>query len=154
MSLTADQRAVLDYAVEHSGGASISLAVEGGANATSAFILNSDANVIGMGGYTGSDNAPSVDQLEQWTADGELRFVLGSGSGGPGGFLSRMGGGAATERSEWISGHCTEVPASAYGGSSAEEDTGSSGMMGAGTTLYDCAAAPPEQEPATAERSR
>ncbi|MDW6065592.1 hypothetical protein SAZ11_57150 [Streptomyces sp. FXJ1.4098] len=78
--LTADQRKILDYAVEHSGSARISLAVEGGANGASTFILNSDATVIGMGGFIGTDDAPSVHQLETWTSKGELRYVLGSDS--------------------------------------------------------------------------
>ncbi|AZS70714.1 hypothetical protein DDE74_06945 [Streptomyces lydicus] len=143
-TLTADQRKILDYAVKHSGSARISLAVEDGAIFTSAFILNSDATVIGMGGFMGSDNAPSVSQLETWTSKGELRYVLGSGSGG--GFGARGGSDSpAAQRSKWISDNCTKVPASAHGGrteSSTGKDSGSSGMMGkgAGTTLYDCAA--------------
>ncbi|WP_329281889.1 ArnT family glycosyltransferase [Streptomyces sp. NBC_01451] len=142
-TLTADQRKILDFATEHSDGHRITLAVEGGAQGAATFILDSDATVIGMGGFSGSDNAPSVRQLQKWTKDGELRYVLGSGSsGGPG---AMMGGedGAASQRSTWISGHCTEVPAEAYGGTSGSDDGDSAagGIMGrTGTTLYDCAA--------------
>ncbi|MFI1848312.1 ArnT family glycosyltransferase [Streptomyces sp. NPDC020480] len=144
--LTADQRKILDYAVEHSGSARISLAVEGGANATSAYILNSDATVIGMGGFIGTDDAPSVDQLKTWTREGELRYVLGSDSRSGGirfGPMAGGGDGPAARRSDWIGAHCAKVPASAYGGStsgSASRGSGPTGMMGMGTTLYDCAA--------------
>ncbi|MGO4751140.1 hypothetical protein AB4212_21415, partial [Streptomyces sp. 2MCAF27] len=143
--LTADQRKILDYAVEHSGSARISLAVEGGANGASTFILNSDATVIGMGGFIGTDNAPSVHQLETWTSKGELRYVLGSDSRSGGTPFGAMAGGdsAASQRSEWISDHCAKVPASAYGGgtsSSGNKASGPTGMMGMATTLYDCAA--------------
>ncbi|MGW3563876.1 ArnT family glycosyltransferase, partial [Streptomyces sp. NPDC000941] len=143
--LTADQRKILDYAVERSGSARISLAVEGGANGASTFILNSDATVIGMGGFIGTDNAPSVQQLETWTRKGELRYVLGSGSRSGGTPFGAMAGGdsAASQRSEWISDHCAKVPASAYGGStssSGNKASGPTGMMGMATTLYDCAA--------------
>ncbi|MGY0055613.1 ArnT family glycosyltransferase [Streptomyces sp. LZ34] len=144
--LTADQRKILNYAVEHSGSARISLAVEGGATATSAFILDSDATVIGMGGFIGTDNAPSVDQLETWTGQGELRYVLGSAPGSRGGGFGAMAGGGdspASRRSEWLSDNCAKVPASAYGGStsgSTSKDSGPTGMMGIATTLYDCAA--------------
>ncbi|MFD7500339.1 ArnT family glycosyltransferase [Streptomyces sp. NPDC059850] len=137
--LSADQRKILDYAVEHSGSARISLAAEGGAMAASSYILNSDATVIGMGGFIGTDDAPSVRQLRTWTEKGELRYVLGSEPGSRGVGPGAMMGGAdspATQRTQWIGDHCAKVPASAYGGGSG----GSTGMMGIATSLYDCAA--------------
>ncbi|WP_327318853.1 ArnT family glycosyltransferase [Streptomyces sp. NBC_01235] len=138
-TLTSDQRKILDFATEHSDGARITLAVDGGAQGAATFILNSDATVIGMGGFSGSDNAPSVGQLQKWTKDGELRYVLGSGGMG-----AMMGGkdGAASQRSTWISEHCTEVPAKEYGGTgSSGGGSAAGGIMGlTGTTLYDCAA--------------
>jgi 4-amino-4-deoxy-L-arabinose transferase-like glycosyltransferase len=136
--LTADQRKILQYAVKHAPDARIKLAVEGGALSASAFILGTDETVIGMGGFTNSDNAPSVAQLKKWTKNGELRYILGSGTngGGPGG----MSGGYTKQRSDWIADNCTKVPASSYGGTSSEEDSG--GVMGFGGAgvLYDCAA--------------
>jgi hypothetical protein len=138
-TLSTEQRKILDYAVGNSGSARIALAVEGGAQTTSAFILSSDASVIGMGGFTGSDNAPSVEQLEDWTAGGKLRFILGNGTGG-GGFAAMMGGGAdgpASRRSAWITAHCTEVPAADYGADTTSNATG--GFPLGATTLYDCA---------------
>ncbi|CAM5677053.1 ArnT family glycosyltransferase [Streptomyces purpurascens] len=141
--LTSDQRKILVYATEHSKGARITLAVDGAAQGAATFILNSDATVIGMGGFIGTDNAPSEQQLEQWTKSGELRYVLGSESGGIG---AMMGGtdSAASKRSTWITENCTKVPAQEYGGSTTSSDGGgkaSGGMMGLmGTTLYDCAA--------------
>ncbi|WP_369227071.1 glycosyltransferase family 39 protein [Streptomyces sp. R39] len=146
--LTSDQRKILGFATEHSDGARITLAVDGGAQSAAAFILDSDATVIGMGGFSGTDDAPSVRQLQKWTKDGELRYVLGSGSSG--GMSAMMGGkdSAASQRSTWISEHCTKVPARKYGGTStsgtSSPDGGGSaagGIMGRiGTTLYDCAA--------------
>jgi hypothetical protein len=130
--LAPDQRKILDYAVKQSGSARIKLAAEGGAMFASSFILNSDATVIGMGGFIGIDDAPTVQQLKDWTSSGQLRFVLGSGRGG----FGAMMGGASTQRSQWLKENCTEVPAAAYGGSL----TASSPMTGGGTTLYDCAA--------------
>ncbi|WP_051833322.1 ArnT family glycosyltransferase [Streptomyces sp. NRRL S-646] len=142
-TLTSEQRKILNYATENSKGARISLAVEGGAQSAAAFILDSDATVIGMGGFMGSDDAPSVEQLEKWTKSGELRYVLGSDSSG--GMGAMMGGkdGTASQRSTWISENCTKVPAKEYGGSTKSSSSGqaSGGMMGrTGTTLYDCAA--------------
>ncbi|MDH6219723.1 hypothetical protein [Streptomyces pseudovenezuelae] len=141
--LTADQRKILQYAVKGAPDARIKLAVEGGANAASAFILGSDETVIGMGGFMGGDNAPSVAQLEKWTRSGELRYILGTGTGG-GGFRGQSGG-ATEQRSDWIADHCTKVPASAYGGTAAQDgeqdQQNSGGAAGFGGTgeLYDCA---------------
>ncbi|MFI6787952.1 ArnT family glycosyltransferase [Nonomuraea sp. NPDC050383] len=137
--LTSDQRKILDYAVENSGSARIKLAAEGGSMAASPFILNSDATVIGMGGFSGMDDAPTVQQLKDWTSSGHLRFVLGSGAGG----FGAMMGGTSTHRSRWIKENCAEVPAAAYGGSPTSTAPGSpttGGLMMGGTTLYDCAA--------------
>lgn len=140
--LTTDQRKILDYAVEHASQARIKLAVEGGAMSSAAFILDSDETVIGMGGFTNTDNAPSVAQLTKWRQTGELRYILGSDTSG-GGMQMGMGKDSpVTQRSAWIKKSCTKVPASAYGGSSATSSSRGTGVMGfgAGTVLYDCAA--------------
>ncbi|ASU77444.1 hypothetical protein CDG81_03010 [Actinopolyspora erythraea] len=144
-SLSERQRAVLDYAVRHSGSARIKLAISGGSMSASSFILDSDATVIGMGGFTGSDNAPSVSQLEEWTDSGELRYVLGSDGGrggGPG------GGGYSQQRSEWIEQNCSEVDSSEYlsdgqsetGGQNGDDGGASGSAPGTGraSTLYEC----------------
>ncbi|GGU51142.1 ArnT family glycosyltransferase [Lentzea flava] len=110
--LTDEQKRILKYAKENSGGAEITLAVDGSAQAASPFIMGSDEVVIGMGGFSGSDNAPSVDQLQSWVSEGKLKFVLGGGErGGP------RGGRGDHGRQEWIQQHCSTVDPSAYGGS-------------------------------------
>jgi hypothetical protein len=82
------------------------------------YIMGSDEVVIGMGGFSGSDNAPSVDQLRSWVAEGKLKFVLGGGDqmGGRG-----PGGRGDNGRQEWITAHCSTVDPSAYGGGSGLE---------------------------------
>ncbi|MFF3500269.1 ArnT family glycosyltransferase [Streptomyces sp. NPDC003247] len=139
--LTADQRKILDYAVEHAPDARIKLAVSGGANAANAFILGSDETVIGMGGFSGTDDAPSTAQLEQWTENGELRYVLGQDDSSAGTLpgLPGTSQAASGERADWISGNCTKVPASAYGGSETSAQDNGAGPLGGGTVLYDCA---------------
>ncbi|MGW6446568.1 ArnT family glycosyltransferase [Lentzea sp. NPDC055074] len=116
--LTDEQRRILSYAKENSGGAKITLAVAGSAQMASPFIMNSDEVVIGMGGFSGSDDAPSVDQLQAWVSSGDLKFVLGGGD--------RMGargpdGRGDNGRQEWIGAHCSAVDPSAYGGGSGQE---------------------------------
>jgi 4-amino-4-deoxy-L-arabinose transferase-like glycosyltransferase len=102
-TLTADQQKVLDYAKAHSAGAEITMAVEGGAQAASPYIIATDETVIGMGGFSGRDPAPSVDQLSTWVREGKLRFILTGGRGGG------MRGGEGSDRSAWIEENCKLV---------------------------------------------
>ena len=115
--LTDEQKRILNYAEEHGGGAEITLAIAGPAQAASPYIMRTDEVVIGMGGFSGSDDAPSVDQLQQWVSEGKLKFVLGGGDrmgrGGPGGRDDHG-------RQEWIEQHCSTVDPRAYGGGSAQ----------------------------------
>ena len=77
--------------------------------------------VMAMGGFTGSDPAPTLDQLKAYVASGQLRFVLaGGGNGGGGGSDA-----TASARTAWVTSACTLV------------DYGASGT----STLYDCAGA-------------
>jgi 4-amino-4-deoxy-L-arabinose transferase-like glycosyltransferase len=127
--LTADQQKILAYATSHSAGAAIVMAVEGGSQAASPYIIATDETVIGMGGFGGRDPAPSVDQLSTWVHEGKLRFVLVGGRGGGGappgaggtppaaggapttggGGFGGMRGGDSTGRSAWIQQNCTSV---------------------------------------------
>ncbi|MDA0565328.1 glycosyltransferase family 39 protein [Streptomonospora sp. S1-112] len=89
-SLTDEQSRMLAYVAENAGEAAVPLAVEGGAMSATSYIINSDLAVVGMGGFTGSDDAPSVEQLAQWKESGDIGFVLlgggmGAGGGAPGG---------------------------------------------------------------------
>jgi 4-amino-4-deoxy-L-arabinose transferase-like glycosyltransferase len=74
--------------------------------------------VMAMGGFTGSDPAPTLTQLKGYIASGKLRFVL-TGGGFGGGF----GGGDSSDRTSWVTSTCKAVN---YGGSAG---------------LYDCAGA-------------
>jgi 4-amino-4-deoxy-L-arabinose transferase-like glycosyltransferase len=76
--------------------------------------------VMAMGGFTGSDPTPTLDQLKSYVASGKLRFVLVGGLGGGGGF----GGSDTTDRTSWVTSTCKVVD---YGDSS--------------SNLYDCAGA-------------
>lgn len=132
--LTDDQRRILDYAKEHSDGAAITLAVNSPAMMTAGYIIGSDETVISMGGFGGTDDAPSVDQLARWSADGTMRFVLSGSGGGFGGLMGGSNdGGHMQERHDWIDRHCAKVDPKDYGASS----DSAAGMMGA-QTLYDC----------------
>ncbi|MCE7009627.1 glycosyltransferase family 39 protein [Kibdelosporangium philippinense] len=101
-TLTADQRKIVDYAKANAGGAEYLMAVEGGAQAASAYIMATDENIVSMGGFSGRDPAPTVEQLATWVKDGKLKFVLVGGRGG-------MRGGQASATSTWVQENCRSV---------------------------------------------
>jgi 4-amino-4-deoxy-L-arabinose transferase-like glycosyltransferase len=120
--LSDTQREVLSYAETHGGGADITLAVDGGALFAADFVINADSTVIGLGGFAGSDAAPSLDTLRGWISDGTLRFVLEPAVRPS----EELVGAAQWQRSTWIAQHCAPVDPRAYGSGAARD------------TLYDC----------------
>ncbi|MEV5537674.1 glycosyltransferase family 39 protein [Saccharopolyspora shandongensis] len=134
-SLSAEQRKMLDYVQANAGDLDVPLAVEGGSMGASSYIINSDVTVVGMGGFSSSDEAPSVAQLAEWKRAGQLGFVQLGGMGGPGGMQRRggmgeapdgvqlpggmpgRGGQVAQERDEWVKQNCTLVDPAAWAGS-------------------------------------
>ena len=76
--------ATLDYLVANQGAANWIVAVS---DATSAgqIELSTGRAVMAMGGFTGSDNALTLERLQAAVASGDLRFVSTGGGGGGGG---------------------------------------------------------------------
>ena len=87
-----------------------------GAGQAAAIQLASSIPVMAMGGFSGMDPVPTLDQLQAYVRDGELRYVLAGGRGGPG------GPGVSVAQARWLTSACTPVRV---------------GTMEA--TLYDCA---------------
>jgi 4-amino-4-deoxy-L-arabinose transferase-like glycosyltransferase len=127
------ESALVDYLVANAGSARWIVAVNGSGSAAG-IQLASGLPVLTMGGFNGSDPAPTLEQLQQYISSGELRYVLiggdgrgfgrGGGFGGPGGGPGGFGGSNSSSVSSWVSSACTAV------------DTGASSG-----TLYDCSAA-------------
>ncbi len=111
--------ALLNYLVANRGTASWIVAANSAQEAGSIEIATG-LPVMAMGGFTGSDPAPTLAQLKSYIASGKLRFVLaGGGAGGfPGGSTD------TSDRTTWVTSTCKVVN---YGGSS--------------SSLYDCAGA-------------
>ncbi|HEX7498286.1 MAG TPA: glycosyltransferase family 39 protein [Candidatus Limnocylindrales bacterium] len=114
--------ALIDYLVANRGNATWIVAA-GSAQEAGTIELATGLPVMAMGGFTGSDPAPTVDQLKAYVASGALRYVLAAGTGGMG--FGGIGGTSGTDRTSWVSTNCTLV--SIAGGSTNQ--------------LYDCAAA-------------
>ncbi|HEX2755914.1 MAG TPA: glycosyltransferase family 39 protein [Candidatus Limnocylindrales bacterium] len=99
------------YLVANRGTASWIVAVTS-ANQAGSIELATGEPVMAMGGFTGSDPAPTLEQFQAFVASGQLRFVIvGGQDGGPG------GGTDSTARTAWIQANCravTSVSSSLY----------------------------------------
>jgi hypothetical protein len=50
------------------------------------YILSTHTAVLAIGGWSGSDNAPTLAQFQEWVKDGKIGYFIASDSeGGPGG---------------------------------------------------------------------
>lgn len=120
-----DLGGVVEYA-EANGGGMIAVASQSEAAAS---IIESGAEVAGIGGFSGKETSVSAEWLREQIDDGRITWIL-SGGGMPGG--GAIGGdtrrGSEAAISAVTAARCTQVPASAYA-TSAESTS---------TTLYYC----------------
>ena len=84
-------QALVRYLEEHQGSATYLVAVSG-SQAAAPFILQSGKAVIAMGGFGGTDPAPTLSEFEHLVATGKVHYVYISG--GTGGSGSTGGSGA------------------------------------------------------------
>jgi hypothetical protein len=68
--------------------------------------LSSGKAVISIGGWSGTDNSPTLAQFKQYVATGQVRYLIASGNsgGGPGG-----SSGVASQIITWVEAHYTKV---------------------------------------------
>jgi 4-amino-4-deoxy-L-arabinose transferase-like glycosyltransferase len=125
-----DLSSILTY-TEAKGGGTIAVDSQSGASAS---IIESGAEVAGIGGFSGKESSVSAEWLEERIADGDIAWIYTSGLGGSGfGGMSGGPGGDTRTGSEsaidTVVEQCTAVSASAYGSSSESSNSG---------TLYKC----------------
>ena len=112
-SLNAD---TLAYLEANQGSAAWLLAVSD-SNTAGQIELSTGRAVMSTGGFTGSDNALSLAQLQAYVASGRLRFIqVGGRGGGPG------GNNASSDIASWVQSACAAVS-----------------VNGTSTSIYDCA---------------
>jgi 4-amino-4-deoxy-L-arabinose transferase-like glycosyltransferase len=85
-------KALVSYLKAHQGKAAYMVAAVGSSTAGS-IALQSGREVIDMGGFMGSDPAPSLAKLKSFVDSGQLHYVLLSGGGGSGGAPGTAAGG-------------------------------------------------------------
>jgi 4-amino-4-deoxy-L-arabinose transferase-like glycosyltransferase len=64
--------------------------------------LASNTDVMAIGGFSGGDPAPSLEQFQAYVAQGRIHYFIAGGRGGPGG-----GRGTGSQISEWVQQHYT-----------------------------------------------
>ncbi|HEX4291237.1 MAG TPA: glycosyltransferase family 39 protein [Trebonia sp.] len=76
-------------------------AVEGSNSAASLELASGGKAVMAMGGFTGSDPAPTLAEFEQWAKAGDITYyIAGGGSGGGPG-----GQGSSSQITAWVEAH-------------------------------------------------
>ncbi|MFI9384514.1 ArnT family glycosyltransferase [Kutzneria sp. NPDC052558] len=70
-----------------------------GANASAPIALASGKSVMAIGGFTGSDPAPTLAQFQQYVAEGKISYYLSGGRG--------FGGGGTSDIATWVAAHYT-----------------------------------------------
>lgn len=74
-----------------------------GAQSAASLQLSSGRPVIAIGGWNGSDPAPTLDEFKVLVAQGKVRYYVEGGRGGPGGGSSEIG--------EWVAANFKAVTA-------------------------------------------
>lgn len=121
-----DQKLV-QYLLAHQGNATYLFATT---NSTTAapYIISTGKAVMAMGGFAGSDNILTTQQLAALVKSGKVRYFLVSSSGnGPGG---------SSSLTSWIQKNCTVVPTSQWQSSSTSSTGQSQSGPGGSLTLY------------------
>jgi len=76
------------------------------ANSAAGYQLSSGEPVMAIGGFNGTDPAPTLAQFEKYVAEGKIHyFIAGGRGGGPGG-----AGGSSDDASQitsWVESHYT-----------------------------------------------
>src|SRR5712692_2081361 len=104
------ETALIAYLEANRGSATYLVATFGSMSSAS-IIIATGQPVMTIGGFNGSDPAPTLAQFQRLVAEGEVRYVLVSGAGG--GFGGGgPGGGSATSQaiSQWVTSHGKKVP--------------------------------------------
>jgi 4-amino-4-deoxy-L-arabinose transferase-like glycosyltransferase len=74
-----------------------------GSQSAASLELSSGASVMAIGGFTGSDDSPTLAQFEAYAKAGQIHYFIAGGGmgGGPG------GGGTASQITSWVESHYT-----------------------------------------------
>lgn len=118
---------LISYLEANQGNATY-LVATASSNSADEIILATNKPVMALGGFSGSDPILTSSQLAALVANGTVRFFLLGGG---------FGGGGGSSLSNWVTQHCTAVPASQWQSSSSSASAGGNDPAGA-SQLYSC----------------
>ncbi len=124
-------KALEGYLLANQGTAKYLVAVPS-SMAADQLIIDTGKPVMAIGGFSGGDPILTLQQFIALVKQGQVRYVLLGGMGGPGGGTSAI--------SAWVQANCSAVPASALQSASGAS-SGAAAAAGSATGLYDCAGA-------------
>jgi 4-amino-4-deoxy-L-arabinose transferase-like glycosyltransferase len=81
------------------------IAATTGSNSASGYQLATDDPVMAIGGFNGTDPAPTLIQFERYVFEGKIHYYIGGGGFGAG--QGSNGASDATQISSWVSSHYT-----------------------------------------------
>ncbi|GAB3191604.1 glycosyltransferase family 39 protein [Geodermatophilus arenarius] len=74
-----------------------------GSNSAAGYQLATGLPVMAIGGFNGSDPSPTLEQFQQYVADGEIHWFIGGGTG----MVSDGGSSASAEIAAWVAENYT-----------------------------------------------
>ncbi|HWD78943.1 MAG TPA: glycosyl transferase, partial [Kribbella sp.] len=77
-------------------------AATSGSQSAASLELATGKSVIAIGGFSGTDNAPTLTQFKQWVAEGKIAYYISGGQAGRGGTTS-----AASQIQSWVESNYT-----------------------------------------------
>jgi hypothetical protein len=77
-------------------------AATSGSQSAASLELATGKSVIAIGGFSGTDDAPTLAQFKEWVAEGKIAYYISGGQGGGGGTSS-----AAAEIQSWVTANYT-----------------------------------------------
>ena len=78
-------------------------AATSGSQSAASLELATGKSVIAIGGFSGTDDAPTLAQFKEWVAEGKISYYISGGQGGGG----RSGSSAASEIQSWVESNYT-----------------------------------------------
>ena len=72
-----------------------------GSQTAAGYQLATGNPVMSIGGFNGSDPSPTLEEFQQYVADGQIHWFIAGGNGGPGGM--GPGGQGSSQISTWVS---------------------------------------------------
>jgi hypothetical protein len=78
-----------------------------GSQTAAEYVLSTDTAVMAIGGFTGSDNSPTLAQFKAYVANGEITYFIAGGDGRGGGMGGGGGTSSSSEITQWVEANFT-----------------------------------------------